>query len=340
MEEVYGCKSKYSYLNGTSAGGRTTLGELQRYPKDYDGYYCNCPATPWTRHLLNQSWPLFVMNNEKHPLPIVKLEAFYKGMLSEHGMKEQGYLTDCYFPEFDPYKLVGTDTSAGKITKEDAAIAKKIYEGPKYRDGRRMYGCDLMGPAIRFWNTLIMFNENGMKPIGSLAECGLQTFQWALGRPDLKWENITYEDIEHIYEFGVSKGKVFDNLDPDLRRFRDLGRKLILTHASGDFCCSLATTLRYYNDVMHYTAVSEDKMKEFALCYVSMNGGHNNTTHKGELMAYPNVFAALISWVEEGVIPSELPAMKWDEQKKKLIYSGRMEKPYSVKNSENFKVME
>ena len=339
-EVVYGRKPEYSYLNGTSAGGRTTLGELQRYPEDYDGYYANCPATPWARHLLNQTWPLIVMINEKHPISVDKLNAFYNGMLREHGMEQQGYLTDCYFSDFDPYKMVGEKAGEEIITEEDARVMRKIYDGPKYRDGRRMYGCDLMGPAIRYWNVLLLFTEDGSRPYTSLAECGIQTFSWALRRPGLKWEEITYEAAERIYEWGVSEGRDLDNLDPDLRRLRDLGRKVIYTHASGDFCCSLATSLRYYNDILHTTfGGREDEMADMARFYVAMSGGHNNTTHRGELMAYPDAFAALIRWVEDGIAPEELPAMKWDFDQELLTYSGRREQPYSTKHPENYKVL-
>ena len=112
---------------------------------------------------------------------------------------------------------------------------KKIYEGPKYRDGRKMYGCDFMGPAINFWDLLLMFDEKSLNPITFISDCSIQTFRRALKRPKLKWEDITYEVIEKIYEFGVSEGKDLDNLGPDLRRFGDLKRKMILCHASGDF---------------------------------------------------------------------------------------------------------
>ena len=33
---MYESQIKFRYLAGTSAGGRTTLGEMQRYPEDYN----------------------------------------------------------------------------------------------------------------------------------------------------------------------------------------------------------------------------------------------------------------------------------------------------------------
>lgn len=216
---------------------------------------------------MNQSWPLLVVKNENHPIPKLKLKTYYNGMLKEHNTEEKGYLTDCMFPEFDPFKLVGNETSEGKITEDDAKVMKKIYEGPKYRDGKKMYGRDFMGPAINFWDLYLMFKEKGLKPIKSSSDCSIQTFRWTLKRPELKWEDIIYELIKKIYEFGVSEGKELDNLAPDLRRFRYLKRKMILCHDSGDFCCSLETSLKYYNDIKHYASKTEKELKEFVICY-------------------------------------------------------------------------
>ena len=38
---MYESQIKFRYLAGTSAGGRTTLGEMQRYPEDYNWYFVN-----------------------------------------------------------------------------------------------------------------------------------------------------------------------------------------------------------------------------------------------------------------------------------------------------------
>ena len=87
VEAVYGRKPAYSYAMGISAGGRTSLGEAQRYPDDYDGIWANCPAVPWVLHLLAQNWPYIVMVSEKHPLHIAKVQAFYQGMLKKYGFE-------------------------------------------------------------------------------------------------------------------------------------------------------------------------------------------------------------------------------------------------------------
>lgn len=88
---------------------------------------------------------------------------------------------------------------------------------------------------------------------------------------------------------------------------------------------------------MHYSSKAEKELKEFALCYVSMGGGHSDKGDKGELMSYPDVFAALIQWVEDNITPSELPTMISDEKKEKIWYFGKKEKPYFFDNPENIR---
>ena len=340
VEAVYGRKPAYSYAMGISAGGRTSLGEAQRYPDDYDGIWANCPAVPWVLHLLSQNWPYIVMVSENHFLHIEKVHAFHNAMLKKYGFEGQPYQTAVFFPEFDPYTLVGTETARGVITEKDAFVAKKIYDGPVYRDGRRMYDCDPMGPNVRF-EQLLTYAEDGSRPITSISMTSLQAFRWALADPDLTFDEIGYEKAEKIYEFGAGTFRDTDNKNPDLRRFRDAGRKLILTHASSDYCCPLRTTLRYYNNVVRVTAgCSEEEASKFVKCYVSHGGGHGDVQNVGEIMAYPDTFIALVKWVEEGIEPGDLPAQKFDFEKGEVVYSGRIEKAYSISNPENAKVME
>ena len=49
---------------------------------------------------------------------------------------------------------------------------------------------------------------------------------------------------------------------------------------------------------------------------------------------------SLVKWVEEGIEPGDLPAQKFDFEKGEVVYSGRIEKAYSISNPENAKVME
>lgn len=91
------------------------MNDRNEYPDDYDGIWANCPAVPWVLHLLSQNWPYIVMVSENHFLHIEKVHAFHNAMLKKYGFEGQPYQTAVYFPEFDPYTLVGTETAPGVI---------------------------------------------------------------------------------------------------------------------------------------------------------------------------------------------------------------------------------
>lgn len=100
-------------------------------------------------------------------------------------------------------------------------------------------------------------------------------------------------------------------------------------------------TLRYYNNVVNMNfGGDEQKAAGTVKCYVSHGGGHGDVKNVGEVMAYPDTFAALIRWVEDGDAPDGLPTQKFDFEKNEIVYSGRVEKAYSVSNPENSKAMD
>jgi hypothetical protein len=83
----------------------------------------------------------------------------------------------------------------------------------------------------------------------------------------------------------------------------------------------------------------EQKAAGTVKCYVSHGGGHGDVQNVGEVMAYPDTFAALIRWVEDGIEPGDLPTQKYDFETGKIVYSDRVEKAYSITNPENSKVL-
>ena len=333
---VYGKDPVFSYISGISAGGRTTHGEVQRYPEDYNGAWVQCAAAPWIPHLISQTWPYFVMNHENHSVAKAKVQAFYQGMLQKYGCEEKGYLDSCYYPEFDPYSMVGEETEAGVITEEDARVMKLIYGGPHYSDGRPMSKCDSLGASIRY-APFLAYDEEGNVPSGVLSQTAIQGFRWVLNRPDMSFADITREDLDRLYDIAVSSYKDLDNQDPDISGFRNAGGKLILTHATSDNCVPVTTTMKYYNNVVRY-AGGEEEARDYTACFISRGGGHGDRMGVGEIMAFPDVWAAMMKWVEDGEKPEELPTQTWNAEKQSVEYTGRKEKTYSVRDEENRRI--
>ena len=43
---------KFSYMHGSSGGGRQSFMEAQEFPEDFDGIWASCPALNWTKFLV------------------------------------------------------------------------------------------------------------------------------------------------------------------------------------------------------------------------------------------------------------------------------------------------
>src|SRR5262249_58852767 len=71
----YAKAPRYSYFVGGSTGGRQGLMEAQRYPEDYDGILCACPAINWQRFIPADLWPQVVMAASGNFVPKAKLDA-------------------------------------------------------------------------------------------------------------------------------------------------------------------------------------------------------------------------------------------------------------------------
>src|SRR5262245_10069824 len=138
-EAMYGTAPRYAYFNGCSTGGRQGLMEAQRYPADYDGILSGAPAINWPKLHVEQLWGPLVMLEAKNFIPACKLNAATAAAIADcdaiDGVKD-GVIEDPVRCTYDPKALVGTVAGdCGAITEADAAVLRKIWEGPRRRDG-------------------------------------------------------------------------------------------------------------------------------------------------------------------------------------------------------------
>ena len=138
--EFYGKAPRYAYFNGCSTGGRQGLSEAQRYPADYDGILSGAPAINWPKLHVEQLWGhagdarsealrSACASSRRRPLRRSRRATAIDGV-------KDGVLEDPRRCKFDPTALVGKVPNAcDAITEADASVIRRIWEGPKRRDG-------------------------------------------------------------------------------------------------------------------------------------------------------------------------------------------------------------
>jgi len=141
---------RFTYFNGCSTGGREGLMEAQRYPADYNGIVSGAPAINWTRFIPSEIWPELVMKESRDFLPTCKEDAFVNAAVQACATTN-GVITNPATCDFNPFTLVGTVTPCGAITRQDAAVMTRIWDGPETTRGRPLwYGLERGLPVSGF----------------------------------------------------------------------------------------------------------------------------------------------------------------------------------------------
>jgi feruloyl esterase len=323
-EAFYGQAPRESYFVGCSTGGRQALSEAQRYPEDYNGIVAGAPAIDWTR--LNLSGIGLALATLKDPdsyIPSSKLPAIHTGSVAacdlSDGVKD-GLVSDPRACKFDPSAMVcKSGDAADCLTPKQADALNKIYEGMKSHDGTLVYPGRMPG-VERGWGNFITGNSAGASA-GYLYSTGyMKYFVFA----DPSWDYRAWDfarDLPKV-EADQKNRSVMDTWNPDLRRFRDRGGKLIVYHGWGDDAISPLNTINYFKMVVEKTTggpkaadalASEDEafrkaaqktgdfMRLFMVPGMNHCGGGQPTG--------PNTFdavTALSNWVENKQAPDTL----------------------------------
>jgi feruloyl esterase len=149
-----------------------------------------------------------------------------------------------------------------------------------------------------------------------------------LGTPDVEnasgngengWKNLSYADLARAFHRGVELQPAFGHVnadDPDLRKFRDLGHKMILTVGTADQTIPAAGALNYYTRVSEVTAPFPELQKFFRY-YSVPGGGHGEIGSMNGLEGVSppadppqidstKILRKLVDWVEESEAPDNI----------------------------------
>ncbi|KAH6316345.1 carboxylic ester hydrolase [Parastagonospora nodorum] len=305
--ELYGKAPTFSYWNGCSTSGRQGLMLAQRFPKLYDGIMAASPAVNWAKLMVAMYWPHFVMNQlGVYPTPC-EFDAIKAAALEAcdalDGVKD-GVIS---YPEnflFDPREVVGRPISCGNtstvISDEAATIAYKTWLGPQTSQGSSLwYGLSLDTPLSEFVGDC---SEQGCRGIPVFMASEWVRLWVKKGDPNFNITNMTYADYEAIFRYSSEAyGPIISTDNPDLSSFREAGGKMITWHGMADPQTIPEGTTDYYERVLRLDPKAPDFYRYFKAPGVWHCGGGPGPSPK-------TAFDALVAWVEEGVIPDELPA--------------------------------
>ncbi|MBZ5624010.1 MAG: tannase/feruloyl esterase family alpha/beta hydrolase [Acidobacteriia bacterium] len=234
-ESFYGKAPRHSYFSGCSTGGRQALMEAQRYPQDYDGVVAGAPAINWTKLHVEQLWGQLVMKESDHFVPQCKFAAATVAAVSAcdaiDGVRD-GVIEDPKRCTFDPKALLDAPAGeCGALTAADVDVIRKIWQGPRRRDGSFLwYG---LAPGGDFGGV----SATGGTPLaGRPMGITLDWWKYFLAQnPQFDWTTLTFPAYEQFWDQSNEEfGAVIGTDNPDLSGFRERGGKAIVWHGWAD----------------------------------------------------------------------------------------------------------
>ncbi len=301
-QAFYGRAPRYSYFSGLSTGGRQGLMEAQRYPGDYDGVLSLSPAINLNRIQFSHLWPQLIMLELKDFVPKAKLDAATAAAVAAcDGAKgvRDGVIDDPTRCTYDPEPLVGTKIGDGTFTETDAEVVRKIWEGPRGRNGRFLW----YGPA-RGADLSSTVKTGGSPLTGQPFGISLDWVRFFLVQnPQWDWTTLTRGEFELLWNQSVEQyGAVTGSDDPDLTQFRDRGGKVVIIHGLADQLIPVAGTIDYYQRVQLRMGGAKPSA-EFARLFLVPGANHGfNSSGPGPI----GMMEAVIRWVEDGKAPDRI----------------------------------
>ncbi|MEU4093664.1 tannase/feruloyl esterase family alpha/beta hydrolase [Streptomyces sp. NPDC026673] len=313
---IYGKRAAYSYFNGCSTGGRQGYMEAQRHPDDYDGILAKAPAVNWDEFEVATLWPQVVMNNERTYPTACEFKAFTDAAVKAcdpvDGVTD-GLVGDPATCHFDPRRLIGTkvvcDGRELTLTAAEAAVVRKIWDGPRTPSGQKLWPGVPVGADLSALAGVTDPDPNGDVKGDPFPVPRFWVTAWVKKQPAFDISKITYSEFTRLFrQSEVEYDKVIGTDDPDLSAFRNSGGKLLSWHGQADQYIPAQGTVEYREQVermMGGTKKVDDFYRLFlapGTVHCGLNSGDGTTDDLG----------ALRSWVEHGRAPRTLPAVLVD----------------------------
>jgi feruloyl esterase len=294
-----GREPKYSYFTGCSGGGREALVEAQRYPEDFDGILVGDPASNFIALIAAGAWNVqAAAASPGSAITASKVPAIEAAALKACGDRD-GVIENPLACKFDPAQSRCTSTETDQcLTDAQITTLRKIYGGAlNPRTGERIL--------------------SGYEP-GAEAEPGswdLWGSEWGLafGKNFLRYivfsdpnYDILRFDLDRDYKMMSEKfSSTFDAVNPDLRKFKEHGGKLIEYHGWEDPAIPPRDSIAYFDSVQLKMGDTSKFYRLFmAPGMLHCAGG------RGPNPVDPPAFTAVVNWVEKGIAPDRLIVTK------------------------------
>lgn len=312
----YGSEPRHRYFNGCSTGGRQGMLAAQRFPELFDGIIAGAPVLNQTGvGLLHLLWSARA-NLDAQGKPILTMQKLSSVHASVLGACDKldgvadGVLQD---PRACPWKpesmACGREARGDCLSAAEIGALHRLYDGASNSGGRLAWagGGGLPVGSEYAWSPAFVNPAGGnsmvLDPAGLIAQ--IVAFKAFFNDPGPSMSLADF-DFERDPQRLALTESFYNAQNPDLRRFKARGGKLLLYHGWDDTEVTPGYSVDYY-ELATRTMGGPEATREFFRLFMVPGMGHCRRGVGADAIDYLDV---LERWVEHGEAPQAVLAHK------------------------------
>jgi feruloyl esterase len=302
----YDTPPRYSYFMACSTGGRQGMVEAERFPYDFDGIVAIAPVIDETGAGIQLLWSTRVNRGAdgREILTADKIPALHAAVVADCDMNDgikDGLIGDPRLCKFDPASLLckGADGPTC-LTPAQVQVVRDIYRGPHDSHGEALYtGGAQPGSELNWIGPYL--SKDGRPAIYTDMQAELWRYMGFWPDPGPTWTSSDFDFDRDPKRVGMMEA-IYSGSNPDLRKFKRAGGKLILAQGWADQSVTPLNAVDFY-ELATRTTGGRDQMLGFFRMFAVAGMNHCSG---GEGAYSINYLAALERWVEKGEAPDRL----------------------------------
>jgi len=290
IKTMYSRNVQESYYKGCSTGGRMGVMAAQRYPDDYDGIIAGALANRHIHmHTAGFARSVVLARNPDMAISPEKAKFVSDAVMNKCDTLHEGFLNNpkqCTF-DFSSLACKGPETDQC-LTPAQVKTVDMFYGGLKNSKGEVIFAGQTLGNPL----TPQRSNQN----INVIDTVRI----WAFQNKDYDWHTF---DLDRDMPIIDQKIGFVDATDPDLKKFKAHGGKLLLYAGWADTTISPVNTVGYYESVVKKMGAKETK--DFAELFMVPGMSH---CRGGDGPDSFDTIGTMEKWREKGQTPATIPA--------------------------------
>jgi feruloyl esterase len=292
IKQMYSRNVQLSYYKGCSTGGRMGIMAATRFPDDYDGIIAGALANRHIHmHTAGFARQVVLARNPDMAVSPEKAQMVSEAVMNKCDVLHEGFLNNPEQCTFDFSTLLCKGAESNEcLTQPQQKAVEMFYGGLKNKKGEIIFAGQALGNPV----TPMRSNQN-------IANITDTVRIWAFQNADYKWQDF---DLDRDMPIIDQKIGFVDATDPDLKKFKAHGGKLLLYAGWADTGITPKNTVEYYSSVVN--KMGKKDANDLARLFMVPGMGH---CRGGDGPDTFDSIGTLEKWREKGQAPMTMAAV-------------------------------